>query len=350
MPTDGQNASLAKAIERNIAFWDGANKEPLTAKIPFTGFRSKPYPVLGGRELVSPQRVFPNDIDAERLVGYHETLPKPCNGDMIQGAACLYPTAWMEAIVGCPIYASAYSCSAKSVHGDIESVIDHFDIDRALKSEWFSVIKHVIDKLLEKAGNDMPVGHLHYRGIIDMIAAYMGEETLCLLMYDCPEKLERLANLFTELFLATVEADYEQRRTWKGGYVSTWGVFAPGVLLDYQIDASNLFSLDAYRKYFLKYDSQIIGKFPYSVMHLHACGLHILDAVLEIENLKAVEITIEKETGVYVKEKIFDACIKIQARSKSVLINGELSDAELVEYQDLLRPAGLALFYWNPIH
>jgi hypothetical protein len=109
-----------------------------------------------------------------------------------------------------------------------------------------------------------------------------------------------------------------------------------------------MFSPDSYQKHFIKFDRMIIRKFPYCVLHMHACGLHILDAVLEIEDLKAIEITLEKETGAYKKDILFNACKKIQARSKSLIIHGELSDDELTEYRDSLNPAGLALFYWNP--
>ncbi|HHW31578.1 MAG TPA: hypothetical protein GXX20_07900 [Clostridiaceae bacterium] len=340
---------IRKAIEKHIEFWKLSNKEPLLARIPFSGFKKKPYPVKGGKELVDPERIFPGDIDVSRLVGAEISNPEPFNGDMANFAGCLYPEAWMESIIGCPIYASAFSCSAKPIPGDIEKAMEEFTVEGALKSEWFEVINDVMRKLNEKAGFDIAVRQLHFRGIIDMLAAFMSEEKLCLSIYDYPEKVAELADKFTELYILTVQRNIDMRQQWKGGYISVWGVFAPEPVLDYQIDASSLFSLNTYREHFLKFDKKIIDRFPYSVMHMHACGLHILDAVLEIENLKAVEITLERETGVFKKEMILESCKKIQAASKSVIINGELSEEELNEFVEKLKPEGLAIFYWKPI-
>lgn len=338
-----------KTIEKHRKFWELTNKEPLVAVIPFSGFCKKPYPVKGGRYIIDPERVLPEDMDIDRLIGMGKSNPEPFNGDMANFAGCLYPEAWMEAFIGCSIYASAFSCSSKQVSQDNESAIDKFTVEGALKSKWFKVMKSVIKKLIIKAGNDLPVRQLHFRGIIDMLAGFMGEEKLCFSIYDFPEKVAELADKFADLFIQTVQKTIDMRQPWEGGYVSALGVLAPGPVLDYQIDASNLFSLDTYRKHFLKFDKKVIEKFPYSVIHLHTCGLHILDAVLEITNLNSVEITIEKETGVFKKDLILESCKKIQAASKSVILIGELSEDELDEFMKKLNLAGLAIFYWKPV-
>lgn len=342
---------IKKAIEKNKEFWKLSNKEPLLARIPFSGFYRKPYPVMGGRELLDPERIFPSDIDTDRLIGTGKPKPEPFNGDMANFAGCLYPEAWMESIIGCPIFASAFSCSSKPVSDgeDISALMDAFSIESAVKSEWLVIIDEVMNKLNAKAGDDLPVRQLHFRGVIDMLAAFVGEERLCFSLYDYPEKVSNLADKFADLYIMTAQNNISTRKPWLGGYVSAWGVFAPAPILDYQIDASNLFSLDTYKEHFLKYDKKIIENFPYSVMHLHACGLHILDAVLEIENLKCVEITIERETGVFRKDLILSSCKKIQAAAKCVLVNGELNEEELAEFLNELDPAGLAIFYWKPL-
>jgi len=340
---------ISKVIEKNKEFWKLTNKEPLLARIPFNGFNKKPYPVKGGREIIDPEKVLPEDIDISRLVGEGKSKPEPVNGDMVNFAGCLYSEAWMESVIGCPIYASAFSCSSKPVSVDIENAMDEFTVEGALKSEWFEVMNNVMKKLIDKAGVDLAVRQLHFRGVIDMLAAFMGEEMLCLSIYLCPEKVAKLAEKFAELYILTAQRNIDMRQPWKGGYVSAWSVFAPGPILDYQIDASNLFSLNDYKEHFLEFDKKIIDKFPYSMLHMHACGLHILDAVLEIENLKAVEVTIERETGVFRKELILESCKKIQAASKSVIVNGELNEEEIAEFTEKLDPAGLAIFYWKPI-
>jgi len=246
---------IMKAIEKNKEFWKLTNKEPLLARIPFSGFNKKPYPVKDGREIMDPERLFPIDIDIDRLIGVGKSNPEPFNGDMVNFAGCLYPEAWMESIIGCPIYASAFSCSSKPVSEDIESAMDEFTVEGALKSEWFEVMNNVMKKLIDKAGDDLPVRQLHFRGVIDMLAAFMGEEKLCFSIYDYPEKVAELGDKFAD----------------------------------------------------------------------------------------------ERETGVFKKEFILESCKKIQAASKSVIVNGELNEDELAEFKEKLNPAGLAIFYWKPV-
>ena len=129
--------------------------------------------------------------------------------------------------------------------------------------------------------------------------------------------------------------------------MSTWGLFAPGTLLDYQVDASSIIRAELYKEFFLECDSSIISNFEYSIVHMHACGLQIIDALLEIDKLNAIEISLNRETGVWEPAKIIEYCKKIQSAKKSVLIHGQLSQAELNELSASLSPTGLAIFYWE---
>ncbi len=137
------------------------------------------------------------------------------------------------------------------------------------------------------------------------------------------------------------------RPKWNGGYVSTWGLFAPGSLLDYQADASSMIAPDLYKEFFIKYDSSIISEFEHSIVHVHACGLHIIDALLQIDELNAIEISLDRETGVWCPQKLRDYCKEIQSAGKSVLIYGQLSNVELEAFLAALSPVGLAIFHWD---
>ena len=181
-----------------------------------------------------------------------------------------------------------------------------------------------------------------------MLAAYLGEERLCTLVYDMPRDLERLADRFADLYIGIAERDLQQRRPWKGGYVSSWGVYAPGPLLDYQIDASSLFSLETYQRHFAVFDAKVLSKFPYTLIHLHNCGLHILEAVLAMKGVHAVEISLDREAVTWKPEAILNRCRLIQEHGKALLLSGELAPAERDEFLRTLRPGGLAIFYWKP--
>ena len=178
-----------------------------------------------------------------------------------------------------------------------------------------------------------------------MLAAYLGEQALCLAVHDSPEELEALADLFAEVHLAAARR-VAARQAWRGGYVSAWRLYAPGPLLDYQIDATNLVSPSAYARHFLKADRRVISQFPYVLLHMHACGLHQLENVLSIPEVACVQISTDRETGVWDPELILGACKKVQESGKSLLLCGEFSEEEYVPF-DGLSPRGLAVMRFD---
>jgi len=96
----------------------------------------------------------------------------------------------------------------------------------------------------------------------------------------------------------------------------------------------------------LKYDKKILKEFPYSLIHLHFCGLHMLDIILTIETLNVVEISLDRETPGWNMERTLQSVKKIQNAGKAALIYGQLTETELDELKAELNPAGLAIFYW----
>ena len=341
---------MSKAILRShIAFWElSPVDKPLVSKVSPPDWRLKPYPVKGGKSLVSPERLQPGDIDIERFLGLDKPLRKTFEDKQIKPLGCVYPETWMEAIIGCPIYASQVSCSSKLIGLDTEEAIEQFSIDQALRCDWVQVLQDLLDRAVEAAGHDYPVRQPHLRGIVDMLAAYLGEEAMCLALIDQPEKLERLAAQFAELYITLAKRLLKRRRRWLDGYVSAWGIYAPAELLDYQADASSLISPATYDQHLRKYDAQVLEAFPYQVFHLHSCGLHIVEPVLRIAHLRAIEIALDREANVWDPETLISSVQKIQECDKATIINGEMTDAELATLLQQLDPRGLAVFYWNP--
>ena len=106
---------------------------------------------------------------------------------------------------------------------------------------------------------------------------------------------------------------------------------------------------EQYRELFQPFDRYILEQYEYNLVHLHACGLHHVPALAEIEGLRCVEITIEKELNGYSFERIRKAVEILQNRDISVIILGELSHKEVEQYLSVFEPRGLALYYWLPM-
>ena len=340
---------IDQLLHRHVLFWrQGAVDRPLVGKVPTTRLEPKPYPVRGGRELIDPTPLRPQDVDVDRLVGADRAPGQLLIGDLIQPAGCVYPEAWMESLIGCPIMASAYGVVAQPVGLSLAEALDGFSIEAALQSGWAGIMDSVLLRQREVFGQSLPVRQLHQRGIIDMLAACLGEVQLCTCALDQPRLLEELADRFAELYFLVANRGLTMRAPWHGGYVSVWNVYAPRPVLDYQVDASSLFSSALYEKCFLKCDRRVLSQFPYCVIHVHACGLHILDALLKLDELSAVQIRLDRETGIWEKERVLACCKNVQKCSKSLIVTGELTEDELAEFLSALRPEGLAIYYWNP--
>ena len=350
MATDNDSTVIIDNIlDRHKSFWHHCEvDEPLVQKVNFVGFKSRPYFASGGRTILNPTRIYPDDIDAHRLLGLDRPNISPLSGCKVNCIGPVLPEAWMESLIGCPIYASEYSCTAKPVNADIRSAAE-FSLDDAMGSPWLKVMDDVIRIGVDFSKDAIGVRQLHLRGIIDMLAAYLGEESLCIGMLDAKDEIGRLAQKFMQLYIKTALRGLSQRPLWKGGYVSSWGLFSPGTLLDYQVDASNMVSSGLYNEMLVKYDAEIVSNFDYSLIHVHSCGMHIIDSLLKIDQLDAIELSLDREAGVWEPERTVEYCKKIQKAKKSVLICGQLSQSELDYLLLSLSPASLAVFYWEPV-
>lgn len=344
----GKINELKQLLDRHAAFWRCENNEPLLHKIDFSGYSEKPYPLKGGRGAVNPVPITAADIDSKRLLGLNKELPNPVIGEKVNAVGPVYSEAWMESLIGCSIFASAYGCTAKPCRNDSAEAVQRFSADAALASEWSQKMDEILAVAAAAAGDRIGVRQLHLRGIIDMLAAYFGEERLCLNLYDCGKSLKQLSEKFTDLYCKVAQRGLTYRKPWQGGFVSSWGLFAPGKLLDYQVDASNMLSSQMYERYFLKFDERIMDAFDYSLVHIHASGIHILEAILKLDRLRTIEISLDRETGRTDISAILKAAKSIQDHGKALLIYGELSESEFMMFTRMLSPKGLAVFYWYP--
>ena len=335
---------------RHAAFWEReAVAEPLLARLPRPCVTPRPYPLTEGRSLFGLQQVFASDIDPCRLIG---PLPESADlrrQDKLNPICSRYPAAWMEAIIGCDIFAAAGSCTGKRPRACPASPsLPDVDVNAALQSDWLDTMRRTHSQAVQTAQGIFPVGQMHMRGVIDMLAALWGEEDLCLALIDNPTDVREHVQKCSQLYLRIAGDQLKDRPSWCDGYVSAWGLFCPEPLVDYQIDASNLISGSLYRTHFLSHDAQILCSFPRSLMHIHAVGLHVLDAVLDIKALDVVQISLDRDAGWWDEEELIGAVRKTQSAGKSVLLCGELSEAEHRNLQGALDPIGLAIFYHHP--
>ena len=108
-----------------------------------------------------------------------------------------------------------------------------------------------------------------------------------------------------------------------------------------QEDGSAFLSPALYVKYLQDEDERQASSFPYSVIHLHSSSLFLLDAILDVESLKCIQIN--KDVGGMDVSGMLPFFEKVQGRGKRLLIRGKLDHDDLKLLRSELSPNGLYL-------
>jgi hypothetical protein len=108
-----------------------------------------------------------------------------------------------------------------------------------------------------------------------------------------------------------------------------------------QEDATAVYSPRLYRQFVQSVDRRLAGEFASSFIHLHSTSMFLLDAILEIDEIRCYEVN-NDALGPPVA-KLIPYLQKIQACGKPLLVRGGFTAEELRLVMDSLEPRGLFL-------
>jgi len=183
----------------------------------------------------------------------------------------------------------------------------------------------LLHKELLKACKRKAQGH-YYVGMpdlmegMDVLAALKGTDKVLLDTVMQPEVLERQMQQINDIYFQVFDELYDIIR--EGDemafcYFSSW---APGKMSKLQSDISTMISQDDYRRFVQPFIREQCQKIDYTLYHLDGVGaMHHLDALLEIEELNAIQWTPgvgEPQGG---SPKWYDLYKKILAHGKSIM-------------------------------
>lgn len=202
---------------------------------------------------------------------------------------------------------------------------------------------YLLHKNLLKACKAKADGH-YYVGMpdlmegIDVLAGMKGTDKVMMDILEQPEVLEAQMQRINDAYFQVFDELYDIIREENGEmafcYFSAW---APGKMTKLQCDLSTMLSDEDFRRFVQPYLRQQCQRIPYTIYHLDGVGaMHHLPALLEIEELKAIQWTPgvgEPQGG---SPKWYDLYRKILAGGKSVLI----SWVTLEELKPLLEAIG----------
>lgn len=329
--------------ERYRAFW---NRDPVDR--PLVGFSFVGWYPLEYFSVAKSWRVddhiTPDMLQPQQWLDDYEGLLREgedVEDDMIRGACPIqvaFP-CFIPAILGCPIRVLPDNVMGEELNLSWDQAIEkQFDPE----SPWFRKCVEFADALVARADGRYPVSHGAELGPSDLHALLRGHSNSILDLVDEPEKSGELLMHLGGVFAQFFQESWRRLPLFHGGYFDAqYQLWAPGAIIRMQEDATAVFSPDLYRKLVQPVDRMIARQFECSFMHLHTTSMFMLDAFLEIDELRGFEINIEA-FNIPVKDMI-QYYRMVQDADRPLLIRGSLTLDEARLIVDSLDPRGLYL-------
>ena len=159
------------------------------------------------------------------------------------------------------------------------------------QNPWFKKYMEFGEALAAKSQGRFPVSHAAELGPTDLHAVLRGHNEAILDMVDEPEKTAELLGRLGEIFREVTEEFWKRVPLFHGGYFDAqYSLWSPGPIVRLQEDATAVFSPALYRKFVQPVDRLLAGHFASSFIHLHSTSMFLLEAFLEIEEIRCFEI------------------------------------------------------------
>jgi hypothetical protein len=336
---DSWQKSIVDRVELFQSFHRRDNTRPLFGFFKGSEYPLSRYPFSRSLPAGRPLQTEDFDIDAfaddsERLFLEHEA----CGGDFIYSASAFWGIPWLEAALGCPIFAnqttgSIYCEPPPNFHPD---TLPAFSRD----SPWMRLMIKMLDALASKSAGRFPLATTRMRGVADLLSALYGDDAFIFALFDQPHELMRLAQHVTDVFIQCGRLQLDHIPAFHGGigsfYYHAW---MPAGTVWHQEDAVALLSPELYAQFIEPFDRQIVAAFPQVVMHQHSTGFVPTETYLDM-GMSALELHID--SGGPSAQALYERHLAI-LRQRPLIIWGDIPKADLDWLFANLPPQGLAI-------
>lgn len=328
-------------IDRYRAFWDRAKVDRPLIGFTLVGWFPLAY-FAPSRGWKIDRRVTPEMIDPEEWLADQERLLEEGNvidDDMLRGA-CPSQVAlpiFLPAMFGANIRVLPDNVIGEEMKLPMEQALEvRFNAD----SPWIRKYLEFTDVLVEKAGGRYPVSHGTELGPADLHAVLRGHNESLIDLLDEPERTSTLLEKLGSIFIDFATLVWDRIPRFHGGYYDAqYQLWSPGPIVRMQEDATAVFSPDLYRRLVQPVDTMIAKRFTNCFMHLHSTSMFLLDAFLEIEELRCLEINLEPLN--IPTEEMIPYFREVQDAGRSLLVRGSVTPDEMRLLVDSLDPRGL---------
>ncbi|NLE76423.1 MAG: hypothetical protein GX605_06685 [Chloroflexi bacterium] len=332
--------AVQSLLERHRLFWEGGEaREPLLRVDPgddiIYPLRTTHLPPCG-----RPVQVGDLSFDAF-WHRYRDSQLVPQGSSVFTFAYPYVGFPWLEAMLGLEVEVSSDRANIWTRHLTSPDWDALLALDVADDNPWLLKLLAFVDELAQRGGGRFLVTPGHQGGLphgpSDLLAAVLGNERMSYELYDNPQKVQAFLLRMTDVWIKVVRRVLEHIPPFHGGYANGYGVWAPGPAPIWLEDALLFFSPRNYERFLRACDEKAFAAFPYCGMHVHSGGAQVLDRLLEMENLRCVQLAWDSSGPPL--DELLQMCRRIQER-KPLILAGRFTPAERQEVLQTVSPRG----------
>ena len=328
-------------LDRHQAFWNRAScKRPLV-RVDTAPVRIDFPPVQCVYGAQAGEDIGPDQADVDRFLAcvQWDALTPPGQADLFDVLPPYVRIPWLEAIAGCRVIPEPVSDSIWSDEPDLPlQEPRHIEPNPG----WLGALTRQTERLSADDALPCPTGQTVLRGPGDVAEAMLGAGVLCLAIADEADWLEEFFAACTDLFIRAARAQLDRIKPVWGGYFNFFGFWSPEPCVRVQEDVQAILSPEQYRRWLRPCLERIVAQFPYSMFHIHSGSLKMVDEVITVPGLSALEVAVDEPPYAPAVTEQVDIFRRIQDRLP-LFIEGQMSPTELDVLADGLKPEGLAL-------
>jgi hypothetical protein len=168
-----------------------------------------------------------------------------------------------------------------------------WSFDARTNPTW-QVILAIVERFLEDAPGNYFVGHPELGNGADVLSLMRGMDRLAMDLMLYPGQVKQAVNFISDMWVELMEQAHTMTKQVNQGSVLAWmGMWAPGRIDQIACDFSSVISPAMFREFFVPEVIKMGNWCEYGLYHLDgpACMRHMLDVLLEIPQIKAIQFT-----------------------------------------------------------
>jgi hypothetical protein len=276
--------------------------------------------------------------DQERLLQEGEAM----NDDILRGASPSQAVPWLDGMLG-----STLRILPGSILGQEQTLsweeLAQIRLDPG--NPWYGKYMEFGETLVKRSHGRFPVSHGTLIGPTDLFGAFRGHCRSLIDFLEEPEKSREVLWRFARIFQEITEEFWKRTPLFYGGYFDAqYQLWTQGPIIRMQEDAVAVYSPRLYRDFVQPIDRYLAQQFAGSFMHLHSTSMFLLDLILEIEELRCLQVNYEVISGGPDILGMIPFFKRIQAANRALIVRGSFTPEELRALVDGLDPRGLYLY------